>query len=62
MSSLVAPKQSWRNAALAGSMELISSFGSDDFSSLGSLVAEDVLYMTPRTRSHCAATNSLQAR
>ena len=49
MSSLVIQKQSWRNAALACSMELISSFGSDDFSGLNSLVAEDVLYMTPRT-------------
>lgn len=49
MPSLVIPKQSWRNAALACSMELISSFGSDDFSGLNSLVAEDVLYMTPRT-------------
>ena len=49
MSSLVVPKQSWRNAALAGSMELISSLGSDDSGNYSTLVAEDVLYMTPRT-------------
>lgn len=40
---------SWRNAALASSMDFISKLGSDDLASCSPFIADDVLFMSPHT-------------